>query len=34
MTGVKAMDELQDFMSKVYKNSPKQRSFDSCFKKR
>jgi hypothetical protein len=30
---VKAMDELQDFVSKVYKNSFKQRSIDSYFKK-
>jgi hypothetical protein len=30
---IKAMDELQDFVSKVYKNSFKQRSIDSHFKK-
>jgi hypothetical protein len=29
---VKVMDELQDFVSKVYENSLKQRSVDFCFK--
>jgi hypothetical protein len=30
---VKAMDELQDFVSKAYKNTLKQRSVESYFKK-
>jgi len=30
---VKAMDEIQDFVSKIYKNSLKQRSLESYFKK-
>jgi hypothetical protein len=30
---VKAIDKLQDFMSKVYNNSLKQRLIDSYFKK-
>jgi hypothetical protein len=30
---VKVMDELQEFVSKVYKNTLKQRSIESYFKK-
>jgi hypothetical protein len=30
---VKALEEIQDFVSKIYKNSLKQRSIDSYFKK-
>jgi hypothetical protein len=30
---VKAMDKIQDFVSKIYKNSLKQTSFESYFKK-
>jgi hypothetical protein len=30
---VKAMDEIQDFMSKIYKNDLKQKSIDSYFTK-
>jgi hypothetical protein len=33
MTIARAMDELQDFVSEVHKNSLKQRSIDSYFKK-
>jgi hypothetical protein len=30
---IKAMNEIQDFVSSVYKSTLKQTSFESCFKK-